>query len=255
MHDKCLALNYNDLPPTAISYHWSLGASLMNQKLSHGFQHSDLDALWASAGLLGALGLSSIPAAQAPQEAWPLSSNTSVDLDWLKMCQGKRAIWSIANPMREDSISFLYDRFFKGGFFTAARPVAKLRSVWPDIMPLCKIGETETSENNAHLQSLFFLARTVGVECDSQNQGLFLSFFGSMHPDFKKLLVQKDPPSLLLLAYWYAKICYCRRWWKLPRASLECQAIFLYLIRCYGIDTSIMKALTYPEAILLAALS
>ena len=255
MHDKCLAVNFIDLQSTAISHHWSLGASLMNQKLSHGFQHSDLDALWASAGLLGALALSSIPA-QTPQEAWPLSSDTSVDLDWLKMCQGKRAIWSIANPMREDSIFFPFmTDFLNGGFLTAAPPVAKLRSVWPDIMPLCKIGETETSENNVYLQSVFFLARTVGVECDPQNQGLFLSFFGSMHPDFKKLLVQKDPPSLLLLAYWYAKMCYCRRWWILPRASLECQAIFLYLRRCYGIDTSIMKALTYPEAILLAALS
>jgi hypothetical protein len=198
------------------------------------------------------LALSSIPA-KSPEEAWPLSSNASVDLDWLKMCQGKRAIWMIANPLRPDSIFYPFvTDFLQSPFFTAPPSLAALQIAWPEIIPLCKIDNTATIESNPYLPFVLFLARTVNVDCDNTNIGLFLSFFGSMHPDFEQVLGKKDPATLLLLAYWYAKMCHCRQWWIWRRASLECQAICLYLKRYYLNDESILEALKYPERMLLA---
>lgn len=253
MHDKYLSPSFNDSRSTAMAHHWSLGASLLNQKLSHGFQPSDRDALWASAGLLGALAISSIPA-QTPEGAWPLSANGSADLDWLRMCQGKRAIWTVADPLREDSIFYPFvTDFLQSDFFAGPPPIAALQQAWPEIMPLCGIDDAATLESNVCLASVLFLARTVDVDCTTANKGVFLTFFGSMHMDFEQELGRKYPPALLLLAYWYAKMCYCRQWWIWRRASLECQAICLYLKQHYANEKRILKALEYPEQVLLAA--
>lgn len=83
-----------------MAYHWSQGAALLNRKLSIGIEPEERDALWACAGLLGALALSSI-SATTPEEAWPLKQTSPSDLDWLKMCEGKREIWKIADPRRD----------------------------------------------------------------------------------------------------------------------------------------------------------
>lgn len=64
----------------------------------------------------------------------------------------------------------------------------------------------------------------------------FLSFPVLMRPQFKALLKEKDARAMLLLAYWYAKVCESQ-WWIKTRAILECTAICRYLERCLKIDT------------------
>jgi hypothetical protein len=62
---------------------------LLNDKLSTSIEPSERDALWACAGLLGALSFSSIQA-KTPEEAWPLKPSSPSDLEWLKMSEGRR---------------------------------------------------------------------------------------------------------------------------------------------------------------------
>jgi hypothetical protein len=60
-------------------------------------------------------------------------------------------------------------------------------------------------------------------------------------------LEAKDHRALLLLAYWFAKVCNTSVWWLDRRATLECQAICLYLER-YSTDVVVHDLLEFPRA-------
>lgn len=60
------------------------------------------DALWGTSALLGAGTFATIEATSA-EEAWPLKRPGLSDLDWLKMSEGKNAVYRLAEPTREDS--------------------------------------------------------------------------------------------------------------------------------------------------------
>jgi len=91
--------------PTALAFHWSQAAALLNKTLSTGVKPSERDALWVCASLLGALSFTSIQA-QTPEEAWPLKPDASSDLYWLKISKGKSAIWKIIDSLKPDFIQF-----------------------------------------------------------------------------------------------------------------------------------------------------
>ncbi|MCJ1387484.1 hypothetical protein MMC18_000327 [Xylographa bjoerkii] len=230
---------------SAIAFHWARGAALLNRRLSDGIKSSERDALWACASLLGALGFSSI-CAKTPEEAWPLKRSSPSDLDWLKMCEGKKALWKIADPTRADSVFYPMVPYFKqfDPFVSSGQELEKLPA---ELTHLCGLDGTPMQDSNPYIASLSFLAHTSNIECNTHNLGMFLSFFGCMHPDFRRLVDQKDSRALLLLAYWYAKVCRCQQWWLWRRANLECQAICRYLRRYHSDDDNILNATRYPE--------
>lgn len=71
------------------------------------------------------------------------------------------------------------------------------------------------------------------------------SFLNDMQPGYKLLLERKDPRALLLLAFWYAKICQSGLWWIHQRAALECRAICIYLERYHRHESEIETLLQY----------
>ena len=247
-HDRFLNHKPSVELSTAIAFHWARGAALLNHKLSDGIKPSERDALWACAGLLGALGFSSI-CAKMPEEAWPLTRTSASDLDWLKMSEGKKAIWEIAEPTRADSLFFPMTPWFKQFEPYASLSGLELQNLPPELMRLCESDSTMMQDNSAYLPSLSFFAHAGNLECNTHNLGKFLSFFGCMHPDFRHLIERKDPRALLLVACWYAKVCRCQQWWLWRRANLECQAICLYLRRYHGDDIDILNAARYPEMV------
>lgn len=232
---------------SAIAFHWSRGAALLNHALSTDIPPSARDALWATAGLLGALAFSSL-SATTPAQAWPLKPSSPADLDWLGMTEGKKAIWKIANPMREDSIFYPHVLDF---LKFASPPVASLsqhemQNLPAELVRLCGLdraspfasttaspaasqSSTDSLEDNPYLAPAVFLASSMAIPCTTKNIGLFLGFFGSMHPAFKLLLKEKDPCAMLLLACWYTKLCECPLWWSWRRAHLESRSICSYL--------------------------
>ena len=245
MHDRHLDDESTSKQSTAMAFHWSRGAALLNDRLSAGIESSERDALWACAGLLGALAFSSIHA-RTPEEAWPLRRSLSSDLDWLKMIEGKKEIWRIADPMRPDSVF----HSMVPNFLQHASPISDrshLQKLPPELIQLCRLDDASMQDDNPYVACASFLAQTVTVECSTYNIGMFLSFFGCVHPEYKRLLGQKDPCALLLLAYWYAKVCQCRLWWIWRRAFLECQAICSYLRMYYGDNTNILNSIRCLE--------
>jgi hypothetical protein len=215
---------------------------MLNHKLSKPVSPDDRDALWATAALLGVIAFSSIEAS-TPKEAWPLSSN----LDWLRMSEGKAVIWNITNPMRPDSVFYpLADEYRRGYFFSAAPPLSGTEGIPTQFVALYDLDVSSTTDNNPYYTTVHVLALLLSIECNQSTIAKFLGFIGHMKPDYRKLLELKDPRALLLLAYWYAKVCRSL-WWLERRAMLECQAICLYLERYHAEETAILELLQFPK--------
>jgi hypothetical protein len=241
MHDQNLANKPNPKLSTAIAFHWSQGASLLNKRLSEGIRPSERDALWACAGLLGALSFASSPAT-TPEEAWPLKSTSPSDLDWLKMTEGKQAIWKIADPMREDSLFYpMVPNFMQ--FVVPVSYSPELQRLPLELRRLCKLDDATMQDHNPYLAPASFIARMIGIECTKDNSGTFMSFLGCMERDLRQLLELKDPCALILMAYWYSMISHLPEWWMWRRASLECQAMCKYLELYHGHDGNVSSML------------
>lgn len=249
MHDRYLGVE-GPGQSASIAFHWSQGAALMNAILSNPIGSSDKDVLWACAGMLGLLAFASFESSSV-EDSWPLK-DSPWDLEWLKLCQGKREVWKIADPLREDSMFHSIVPNFLGEPSCSHDP--NLRKLSDELLELCNLSEPNLQDNNPYLAPACFLGQTVEITCDSENMALFLSFFGRIEADYKTLLTEKDPAALLLLAHWYAKMCEYRQWWVWPRTVLECQAICKYLRLYHGNDDRILKALSLPEAISAAQL-
>ncbi|KAE8418128.1 hypothetical protein BDV36DRAFT_283255 [Aspergillus pseudocaelatus] len=103
MHNRLRGTPAPRGPSTFESYHVSQCAALLSRKLSHPLRAEDRDPLWMTSTLLGVISTSSIPSLM-PQEAWPLKSSNASDLEWLRMAEGKMAVWRIADPLRPNSL-------------------------------------------------------------------------------------------------------------------------------------------------------
>jgi len=237
VHDKHLISTKDANLENAISYHWAEGASLLNQRLCHGFAPSERDALWACAGMLACLGFASY-SARVPAEAWPLKFEEAGDLDWLKMCQGKKEIWKLADPTRSDSLFSPSTANFGRMSYVPPLLVRHATDTRDDtdmhrLAQFCKI-DTPTQHDDTKGADIYYGALAVlttlrPVRCDASTMMQFLSFFGCMHPSFGRLLQAKDPAAMLLLAFWYAKVSHYKQWWLWRRANGECQSICMFL--------------------------
>jgi hypothetical protein len=77
----------------------------------------------------------------------------------------------------------------------------------------------------------------------------WIFYITNMETRYKTLLEGKDPRALLLLAYWHKKTYETGHWYILRRASVECEAICLYLEREYGEDPTLQNLLKYPRRV------
>ena len=73
-----------------------------------------------------------------------------------------------------------------------------------------------------------------------------------MRPDYKQMLIDKEPRALLLLAWWFAQVSKLDLWWLTRRSFLEGQAICVYLERHYPNDGDVERLLEYPRSLFAA---
>lgn len=245
IHDRYLTESPNSRMAVTEVYHWSRAAALFNQKLSAPIQPHDRDALWAAAALLGFISFASVEASK-PEDAWPLKRLEKPGLEWLRMSEGKMAVWNLAEPWRPESIfhNLLVEKEHRHRLSAATRSSVE---VMPAVFnELYGIDDSSTPDNNPYYSAVHSLARLLRIECNLPNVPTFLGFM--KHFDLKgmRLLEQKDPRMLLLLAYWYAKVCHSA-WWIERRATIECQGICLYLERYHADQTLIQELLEFPR--------
>jgi hypothetical protein len=227
-------------------FHLSQAAALFNQKLSGIIHPHDRDALWATAGLLSQIAFAFVDAS-TPEEAWPLRGGEDpTDLEWIAMSENKMAIWEIASPMRPESIfhGLAMDLVRLDRLCGISEPnIANLPRLFAKVFDLENDSIAETCP---YRSSVLLLSSLMPLECNRDTLVKFLGFASHMNPKYKLLLTRKDSKALLILAYWYAKVLNSV-WWLDRRATMECQAIILYLERYYPNEEDILELLKFPK--------
>lgn len=126
----------------------------------------------------------------------------------------------------------------------------ELESLPPDFVDLYGQHPTSTAETNPYHAAAFALVHALNLPAGQLTVISFLAFGTFMRPDFTRLLEEKDPRAILLMAMWYAKVRASDIWWMSRRARLEGQAICLYLERFYPDDAAIQGILEWPKVML-----
>ncbi len=208
-HRHTSAVNpWTTQPSAKESFHYFHGTGLFSSMLYKPIPDEDRDPLWAAAALMGCLAIASTTAS-CPEEAWPLRPSAIDDLDWLRMSDGKKEVWRLVDPLREDSA-------WKQALDYASHkdpepynhPVPELNMLYPWLIKIYDFDpDSTTNRESPYFTAAHILTRLLELDCNHSNIMYFLSFIGHMDPKFRELLHQKDPKALLLLAWWNGKMC------------------------------------------------
>jgi hypothetical protein len=254
LHDQHLNPRQAPSQRTALAFHWYQATALFHRRLAAAGAIADpstlpgpeRDALWASGALLGAASFALLDVEDV-DAAWPLRESDNLDLNWLRMSDGKKVVWELSDPTRDGSIfqSLLKER---DGMPDGSLPVP------PGALPgvfytTFDVGSSSTAENNPYHTAVSLLAQLLPHKIDDNTVIKFLSFVSQVDPRFKKLLEEKDPGAMILLAWWYAKVAAHSSWWMQRRSLIEGRAICIYLER-HGMDVEgIRELIEFPKRI------
>ena len=248
MHDRFLSSPEGTPPTSKESFHFYHGTALFHILLDQPIREEDKDPLWATAALLGAVTIAGIEATR-PEDSWPLKVDSASDLDWLRMSDGKKEVWRLVDPLRDGSVfkaalSYEHQR--------APEPynhvVPELEMLYPYLTKIYDYhpDNSEEQEDPYHTAASI-LTRLLELECNHSTIMYFLSFLGHMDPQYRELLHKKDPKALLLLSWWYGKMCQYNVWWQTRRMRLEGQAICMYLEQNHADQQDVVRLLDYPK--------
>jgi hypothetical protein len=251
IHDNDLALATknpaNAINRSALAFHWYHATVLFKKKLARtDLTSSDRDSLWISAALLGGAAFG-FHDTHDPYRAWPLRDPDPMDLDWLKMAIGKRVVWKIADPTRDDS----FFKVMSNAADIAALSIKSKDITTKDLPPafhgLFNLTPESAPESNPYHTPAITIAGFLYERCTPKNFLTFLMFLERIDDRFQRLLEEKDPRALLLLCWWYAKVCVYDGWWLCRRAVIEGRAICIYLDNhCVG-DKRYQELLRFPR--------
>ena len=264
MHDRYLAGTSHKPIPVMEAFHWQQSLQKYICKISNPLQPSDVECICATGAIMCALTFSNFEA-QTPWEAWPLASPSPQDLNWLKMGEGKQRVLElleripplnresafVPSSVRERSRPQLGETSPSPGLDGPPYKMVVLRGLGAlpyEMITLCGLDAPTSSLNdNPYYHAASLLAAILDSENKNQIIVNSIEFITSANSRFQKLLEAKDPRSLLLLAYWYAKHIEYPHWWVYRRAKLECQAICIYLDIHHCEDIRIQSLLQYPR--------
>ena len=206
--------------------HWTQGTSLLRQRLRNPINPEDKDAIWGTAAALAILTFSS-PDAFTPEQAWPLKpSDSTDDLDWLRMNKTKMSLWNTVNPLRPDSLFNVMAPTYAQMY--SPLPDRGIAGIPADLAAACGLSSTSAVWSDPCLHAAHAVSRLLNVPDDEVSVGHTELFTQGIQGPFKELLLQRDPVALLLLYLWYSKAGRSI-WWIEPRARLECPSIWTYL--------------------------
>lgn len=248
MHDRHLISSPPHPPSTAELAHFTRGTALFNMKLSGPLTPSEKDAIWAAATLLGSSTLAGDDAL-SPEQAWPLRKSSQSDLDWLRMYDGKREIWRIADPTRPNCCLRLLSQEVDMVHQKMSMAEPGLKQLPGELCRLLGPHGHINLQTNSYRFSANILNNLMAMKSSETSILAFLTFITLMEADFRQLLVDKDPYALILLAYWFAEFSQHHAWFVWRRSILECQAICLYLTRYHGDIDHLNTILEHPRRI------
>jgi hypothetical protein len=244
LYDIHMTSHSDQKKTAAMTFHFYHGVSLFNAKLSKPVEPAEKDALWCAAAMTGMCAFADIKATN-PTETWPLSSPLPTDLDWLRMTGGKKAVYDITNPTRPGSaFNASCDHFIS----PSSHVGDEISNLPPKFVELYSLDEFSTPESNPYHSAATVLAKVMPLECNRKTISQFLSFVGFPDIRFLRLLEQRDPRAMLLLAYWYAKTLSSEQWWIWRRASIEGPALCTFLEGAFRNQPDLLQLLEFLKA-------
>lgn len=220
--------------------HWSTATTLFNRALSRPIPPASRDALWATAALIGTLVFAYVEPSDA-EDTWPLKPADLHDLDWIKLTEGKKEVWKIADPRREDSafrgLVKAHDYLALPDFIDVGEP----RNVPEELRMIFGIevgngeGRTRTTMgNNVYFLEVLIMLGLHDMVPNHYNLLNFLSFLGHMSTSFRACVEEKDDRALLLLVWWLMSLEKSELWWLRKRSVITGHAIRVWLERRFG---------------------
>lgn len=237
-----------------MAFHWYHSAILFKQKLSELLKQKTLhsterDALWMGASMLATSTFTNIDSLD-PREVWPLRSADTMDLDWLRMTQGKDIVWEVADLSRPDSVfNSFFREMLEADMPSGSSPV-RPHSISPLFYDLFNITPDSTPATNPYHAAVSFISQVIGDSNDLLVGRRLFGFALEIGEPFKNLLRSKDPRALLLLVYWHSKLA-CYAWWAEFRGIVEGLSVCMYLRRYHADQKHILQLLEPPRQALL----
>ncbi len=258
-HDRHLSSDPRKDPSAQECYHWSRALSAFNKQLYRIPQGDEPAALLTTAAILGVLTCYHTEAT-TPEEAWPLAPSSSSDLTWLKMSDGKKEVFKLTQKSdAEPTPLFLRLTTFYtnelGPGQSPSRPTKLEASLPPMIFRLYEFDPSRDADDSEDplKWAASRLAQILATNAAPSSVVVgFVMLISAMRPDFKELLIQKEPRALLLLAWFFAQVNQLDLWWLSRRSLLEGQAICLYLEKMYPNDEDMLNLLEYPKGVFAA---
>jgi hypothetical protein len=240
-HDRYLEGASFTEPDAMESYNLNLGLVLYQHKLTQPLRPTDRDALFVAASLTGIASFASIQT-RTVEESWPLRGT---DLNWLHLSSGKHAVVELVDPFGKDSMWSILIQTIQENYLSKSEEEPRC-TVFDH---LCHSNDPMISPSgNPYQDCVDKLAPLLELDCDKNesNWVRLLLFLMQVPPAFTGLLQQKDSWAMLMLAYWYAKVCQ-GRWWLARRGILEGLAICVYIERKFPWDKRLQDAVIWPK--------
>ena len=121
-----------------------------------------------------------------PKEAWPLKPPSTLDLDWLRMSNGKNETWKITQPSRADSV-FQPLGLETMNYLPISPTVPGLEALTTESIKLYGLDTTSNTEINPYHTAASALAPRLNFGCKHFTTLNFLSFISYMRPSYKRL--------------------------------------------------------------------
>ena len=245
MHDRYLSGTAHTPLSVIEAFHWQQSLQMYIRKLSGPLKPSDMDCVWATGAIMCVTTFSHLEA-QTPWEAWPLKASSPLDLNWLKIAEGKKqflermqSTTTTGALLNQTAVSILLDE----------SAISVFDGLPYEMVTLLGLDDpTSNYDNNPY----YFTASSLGTVLASESKRdivlNYIRFLITMNSRFRKLLESKDSRALLLQAYWYAKLLQYPHWWIHRRAQLECEDICIYLKIHHSDNVAIQNLLRYPRS-------
>jgi hypothetical protein len=234
MHDADLSLPHSPALAAKQQHtslqHWDLATTQFHAIIARPIPPEYRDAIWATGVHLGAASFWYIESTD-PQLSWPLKPDEPNDLSWMKLGEGKRHLWRIADPTRPDS---LFSSVLK--YRPCSSPPDWMENNDTSLIPErvkseFNITRASTPGNNVYHLPALILSRIQHMRLTHQNCLNFLYFTAFVTPEFLCLLEVKDAHAVFLLGWWFKMIVDGKLWWMARRARIEGRAVRIWLRR------------------------
>ncbi|KAJ5820257.1 hypothetical protein N7474_005848 [Penicillium riverlandense] len=236
----CRVVPNNSSYRVAEAYHWQKSIELYSKDLEIVAEHN-MDKLYSTCFILTIR--SFMQESFNPRESF-IFSKDPVKLNWLLVQGGLR-------HLLERTSHWLPQSLWYTTFMNARDPWIKYDDdrpgrvdLNPDLADLCGIESTTTLESNPYLWPLRLLSNLLPLERGTNNFRQYCNFMTRLNLGFLERLLEKDPPALIILAWWLALMDSADVWWVETRVRSECIAICMWLEESN--NSLVLRLLEFP---------